>query len=99
MPLVASGRLSPNVATFPPADAEARCPYYGVKDPREGENATALPQLLTFQAITPAAVRRALSPRHGRLIVQGKQALHKHEEATGLSVTQSFSWKMTLSRS
>ena len=99
LPLVASGRISPTVETFPPADIEARCPYYGVKDPREGGNATELPQLMTFQAITPAAVRRALSPRHGKLILQGKQTLHKHEESTGLSVTQAFSWKMTLRRS
>ncbi len=97
LPLVANGRLYPNVETLAPPDATVRCPFFGVVG-KTDPNQTTLPNKLTFRRIGAAEVRRALGHRHGKLILQGAEAWKSHTVATELSATTSLSWKLTIIR-
>lgn len=97
LPLVARGRLYPNVETFPPPDATVRCPFFGVMG-KTDPNETTLPNQLTFRRISATEVRRALGRRHGKLILQGTDEWKSHTAATELSATTGLAWKLTIIR-
>lgn len=97
-PLVAGGRLRPNVATFPPREALANCPFFGVVRKTDA-NPTEMPDTETFHAISEASVRHALAPRHGKLIIHGSQTWKStHEGTVEVNVTTTVTWKLTLIR-
>lgn len=97
-PLVAGGRLRPNVATYPPRELVANCPFFGVVGKTDA-NPTAMPNSETFHAVSAASVRRALSPRHGKLIILGSQTWKStHEGTVEVNVTTTVTWKLTLIR-
>ncbi len=97
-PLVTGGRLYPNVATFAPNEAIVNCPFFGVVGKTDANTAT-MPNSATFHAVSVAAVRRALTPRHGKLIIHGSQTWNSAREgALEVLARTTVTWKLTLIR-
>jgi hypothetical protein len=95
-PIVEGGTFYPGLAGFIPSDM-IKCPIYA--SPGGDENLT-IPREATAH-VSVAAVRRALTPRHGKLIIQSSHHFHYSGSKFGpkdVTTTTTVSWKITLIR-